>query len=234
VKTCVVTGASQGIGSAIADKLRVNGFEVVGLSRHRPARWTGDYIECDLASSSSVLEAAEAIEKRQLWAIVNNAGFAKSDKIDALNWEQLQYIYSVNVVAPSILTSAAIRAMSDGGRVVNICSSTMLGKAERSGYASSKAALAALTRVWALEVADRGITVNAVSPGAVATEMIRHKAPVGSEAEAAILRSIPDGRLAEPDDIAEQVDFFVSTRSSHTTGQNVFVDGGGTLSRPDV
>jgi NAD(P)-dependent dehydrogenase (short-subunit alcohol dehydrogenase family) len=233
VRRCVVTGPSRGIGKAIAEHLRSSGYDVVGLSRERPGDWVGDYIACDLADQDSLEAGARSLaELGSLWALVNNAGIAASDQLETLNVKSLAEMFMVNAIAPAILAQAAASVFdAEGGRIVNLCSTVMLGKANRSAYASSKAALEALTRVWALELAPRHITVNAVAPGPMDTEMFRRKNPVGSDAEATVLEGLPVGYVGQPAEIAEMVGYLLSPNAGYTTGQTLFVDGGSSISR---
>ncbi|EHY4777172.1 SDR family oxidoreductase [Salmonella enterica] len=115
------------------------------------------------------------------------------------------------------------------GRIVNICSRAVCGSINRTAYSASKSALVGCTRTWALELAESGITVNAVSPGPVDTELFRENHPAGSEAEQKILRTIPMRRPGEPEEIAAVVSFFLSEKASYVTGQILAVDGGGSL-----
>lgn len=231
-RTCVVTGPSRGIGKAITARLADRGYTVVGLSRERPSWWSGEYIECDLSDETSLSAGADALRGIEgLWALVNNAGVAASDQLDTISLTSLNSMFMVNTFAPAILSQAAAEAFRDGGRIVNLCSTVMLGKAKRSAYAGSKAALAALTRVWALELAPRGITVNAIAPGPMDTEMFRRKTPIGSEAEQAVLEGIPVGYVGRPDEVAHFVDYLVSVESGYCTGQTIFVDGGSSVSK---
>jgi 3-oxoacyl-[acyl-carrier protein] reductase len=118
-----------------------------------------------------------------------------------------------------------------GGRIVNITSLVVLGMVNRTAYAAAKAAVTSFTRTWALELAETGVTVNAVAPGPVETEMFRRNIPAGSEAERAFLTQIPMRRLGKPEEIAATVTFLLSNESSYITGQTLFVDGGGSIGK---
>ena len=115
------------------------------------------------------------------------------------------------------------------GRVVTIASRALLGKKSRSSYSAAKAGLAAMTRTWALELAETGITVNCVAPGPIATESFAHIYSKNSAEEQAILSSIPMKRIGQPEEVAYAVAFFLNAQASFITGQTLFVDGGGSI-----
>ena len=117
------------------------------------------------------------------------------------------------------------------GRIVNISSRAMLGKTHRSAYGASKGGIAAMTRVWALELAQYGITANTIAPGPIATEMFAHANPNSMPRTQEIIGTIPAGRLGRPNDIAQAVAFFMDERSSFINGQLLYVCGGVTLAR---
>jgi NAD(P)-dependent dehydrogenase (short-subunit alcohol dehydrogenase family) len=120
------------------------------------------------------------------------------------------------------------------GRIVNISSVTVLGFPERTSYAATKAALVSFTRTWALELATTGITVNAIAPGPIETDMFRTNNPVGSPGEARYLAIIPMQRLGRPADVAAATAFLVSRDAGFITGQTLFVDGGASVGRAQV
>jgi NAD(P)-dependent dehydrogenase (short-subunit alcohol dehydrogenase family) len=138
----------------------------------------------------------------------------------------------INTVAPALMAKAAARQMRSGGRIVNLSSTAAGGKAERTSYSASKAALEAMTRTWALELADRAILVNAIRPGPIDTPLFRRRNSVGSDRERAALAAIPLHRIADPDDIASLVEYLVSPQTRHITGQTIVVDGGATICAP--
>ena len=115
------------------------------------------------------------------------------------------------------------------GRIVNVTSLTTLGTAERTPYAASKAALEACTRIWAGELAQTGITVNAVAPGPIETEMYRERSPIGSAREARLLESIPLRRVGQPREIAHAICALLDEDAGYITGQVIRADGGGSI-----
>lgn len=115
------------------------------------------------------------------------------------------------------------------GRVVNIASRAVLGKMGCSSFSAAKAGLIGLTRIWALELASHGITVNAVAPGPINTEQLFQNHPKGSEKERNIVSMIPAGRIGQPDEVAYAIAFFLDEKAGFITGQTLFVDGGGSV-----
>jgi NAD(P)-dependent dehydrogenase (short-subunit alcohol dehydrogenase family) len=227
---CVVTGATRGIGAAIVARLRRDGFEVVGVARSRPSDWAGRFVECDLADRASLRAAcAHLAGIERVWALVNNAGVTAADSVETLSRECLEHAFAMNTVAPALLAAATVPRMTAGGRIVNVSTATEQGRPNRSAYSASKSALSGLTRTRSLELVERGITVNSVAPGAIATEMLAAKFPPGSAQETALSASVPMRRMGAPDEVAELVGYFVGRGSGYTTGQTVYVDGGASV-----
>ena len=164
-------------------------------------------------------------------AVVNNVGYAQFGRIGSIDLDDLFATYDMNVRTAVQVVQAVLPGMIDAkwGRIVNVTSLTTLGIAERTPYAASKAALETCTRIWAGELASTGITVNAVSPGPIETEMFRAKSPVGSEREARVLSSIPLQRLGTPTEIAHAIVMLLHEDAGYMTGQIVRVDGGGSI-----
>lgn len=231
-QVCIVTGATRGIGRAVAANLRSDGYDVVGLARSRPDWWSGAFIVCDLTDRMSLGRACDQIRSVSgLWGLVNNAGIGLADSIEEITVDDMARVFMANTIAPALLTQAAISGMSDGGRILNVCSTGLLGKAERSSYGASKAALASLTRTWALELGSRQITVNAVSPGPIETELFRSRNPAGSELEREILAGIPTHRLGDTAQIADLASFLFQPEHDYFNGQVMIVDGGGSTGK---
>lgn len=233
----LVTGASQGIGHAIAVRLVRDGFRVVNLDRRPPADPVGEHVEADLADRAATAAALAAIVARyRVTRLVNNAGIVHPGLVEDATRADLDAVMTVNVAAAIQCAEAVLPAMRAAGfgRIVNISSRSAIGKALRTVYAASKAALHGLTKTWALELGPAGITVNAVGPGPVATELFARVNPPHSPRTEAIRRAIPVGRLGTPDDIAGAVRFFLDRESGFVTGQVLYVCGGMTVAGADA
>ena len=231
---CVlVTGATKGIGWAISRRLADLGCHVVGLARHtQDIDFPGYLYSCDLSNAGETEDILRVIrEKYPVDGIVNNVGIVKPAPLGEVELSSLYEVYDLNLRVAVQVTQAFVASMKarHEGRIVNICSRATHGSPNRTSYAAAKGALVAATHTWAIELAPYGITVNAVSPGPVETELFRAGSPVGSDAEKAALESIPMGRLGQPADVAAAVTFFLSAEAGFITGQVLGVDGGGSL-----
>jgi len=230
----VVTGATKGIGRAISERLTEAGHHVIGIARSDDASFQGSLVRMDLSDTKASAEAfADLAQRYDVDGVVNNAGFVKLHHVGDINLDDADEIWRGNIHPAIVATQALLPGMKDRGwgRVVNISSLTVLGVAKRSAYAASKAALNSLTRTWALELAETGVTINGVAPGPIETELFRKNTPVGSEAEQWFLRLIPMNRLGQPKEIAAATTFFLSEDAGYVTGQVLFVDGGGSVGR---
>jgi 3-oxoacyl-[acyl-carrier protein] reductase len=163
--------------------------------------------------------------------VVNNAGLARFARIGSIDLDDLFTTYDLNVRAAVQVVQAVLPEMKAAGwgRIVNVSSLTTLGTPERTPYAASKAALEAATRIWAAELAQTGITVNAVAPGPVETEMYRERSPIGSEREALLLDKIPVRRVGTPREIAHAICALLDEDAGYITGQIIRADGGGSI-----
>ncbi|MCV7101713.1 SDR family oxidoreductase [Mycobacterium palustre] len=228
----LITGASKGIGRAVADRLATEGYEPIGIARTARPDFPGPFHQVDLADRAATAATLQSvIDAGRVDAVVNNAGFARFGVIGSIDENDLFSTYDLNVRTAVQVTQAALPGMraAGWGRIVNVTSLTTLGTPERTPYAAAKAALEACTRIWAKELASTGITVNAVAPGPTETEMYRQRSPVGSEREAGLLASIPLQRVATPAEIAHAVCFLLDERAGYITGQILRVDGGGSI-----
>jgi 3-oxoacyl-[acyl-carrier protein] reductase len=232
-KACIVTGASRGIGRAVAQALAREGAEVLGVAR------TGGDIELDVTSP----DAAERLSAQcpSPWALVNNAGVSHARPMDELSDEDWQAQWELHVMAPlRLMRELAPRmARQGGGRIVNVSSSS--GKRPSGtldpSYSVTKAALLSLSRVFADTWASKGVLVNAVAPGPVegdlwtregglADEIAARSGSTREEVLEATRSRPPIGRMAREDEIAAVIAFLCSERASYVAGAAWSVDGG--------
>jgi len=234
----LVTGASRNIGRAIAARLKADGYRVVMLDRIEPEDpGLGEFRRVDLADPSSTAQAlAWALDGRVITRAVNCAGVVALAPLEAVELAEFDRVMAVNVRSYIQVTQALLPAMRAArfGRVVNIASRAALGFPRQTSYSASKAAVVAMTKTWALEEAANGITVNAVGPGPIDTDMLREVHRPGTPERDAYVRSIPVGRIGAPDDIAHAVSYFLDARSGFVTGQVLFVCGGMTVGRANA
>ena len=224
----VVTGASSGIGRCIAQSLLADGWRVSGLDVAPPSIVQAGFthIPVDLSDGADIARAAAALPTAQ--ALVHAAGVLRVGPLGQLDHAGGELMWRLHVDAATRLADALVPAMAarGQGRVVFIGSRVAQGLAGRGQYAATKAALIALARSWAAEVAGHGVTVNVVSPAATATGMLNDPARAGSAP-----RLPPIGRLIEPGEIAALVGFLLSAPAAAITGQDIAICGGSSLAR---
>jgi 3-oxoacyl-[acyl-carrier protein] reductase len=228
----LITGASKGIGRAVADRVAATGNTPIGLARTTPENFPGDLYEVDLADRAATAAVLDTIVRTQtIDAVVNNVGFVRFGRIGSIDLDHLFDTYDLSVRTAIQVVQAALPGMIAGkwGRIVNVTSLTTLGTPERTPYAASKAALEACTRIWANELASTGITVNAVAPGPTETEMYRERSPIGSERESRLLETIPMRRVGTPREIAHAICALLDEDAGYITGQVLRADGGGSI-----
>lgn len=231
----VITGASSGIGEAISNHLLDSGGTVVTLQRKPPRRtharlyhYPVDLV--DVAAAQAV--AAEVAAKYAVRYLVNNAGVNMPGLLEDATPEDLDYVLALNVRAALILIKAFTPGMRAAkfGRIVNMSSRAAMGKTHRTIYSAAKAGLIGMTRTLCLELAGDGITVNAIAPGPVASELFDRGHPIGSEKRQKVIDSIPVKRVGTPDDVARVATFLLSPDNGYITGQTIFVCGGTSIS----
>jgi NAD(P)-dependent dehydrogenase (short-subunit alcohol dehydrogenase family) len=228
----LITGASKGIGRAVADRVAAAGDVPIGLARTKPEDFPGEFHAVDLADRAATAATLDAIVAAEpVDAVVNNFGFAQMARIGSIDLDRLLDTYDLNVRTAVQVAQAALPGMlaAGWGRIVNVTSLTTRGTPERTPYAAAKAALEACTRIWANELATTGITVNAVAPGPTETELFRERSPIGSEREARFLAAIPMRRLGTPREIAHAIVTLLDEDAGYITGQVIRADGGGSI-----
>ena len=241
-QTALVTGASRGIGRAVALALAGEGAEVVVnyasssdaaeavVAEIQAIGGSAYALQADVADEASVEDLFKTVLKRsgRIDVLVNNAGITRDGLLMRMKTEDWQAVINLNLTGVFLCTRAVTRSMlrQRSGRIINITSVVgLMGNAGQANYAAAKAGVVGLTRSSAKEMASRGITVNAVAPGFIATDMTKDL-----EAEA-ILAAIPLGRFGTPDQVAGTVRFLAADpAAAYITGQVLQVDGGMVMS----
>ena len=239
-QVAVVTGAGRGIGHAIAVRFAKDGARVASVSRTEAnAQKTADEINAaradaakayavDVADQGAVQKAAEKIfeDFGRVDILVNNAGVTRDGLSMRMSMEDWDTVLNTNLKGAFNFIQAVMRPMikQRSGRIINISSiAGLIGNAGQANYAASKAGLIGLTKTLARELASRGITVNAVAPGLIETDMTT---VLSDEIRQNILKNVPLGKLGEPEDIAGAVAYLASAEAKYITGQVLTVDGG--------
>lgn len=242
-RIALVTGASRGIGRAIAIELASRGYRVAlnyqsaeasaeeTLAVIRAAGGSAMAVRADVSDSTGVSELFETVIKEfgPVEVLVNNAGITRDNLLMRMKDEEWLAVLKTNLDSVYYCTKAALRSMIKGrfGRIVAISSvSSLVGNAGQTNYAAAKAGILGFIKSVAREVASRGVTANIVAPGYVNTDMT---SILSKEIREGILSRIPVGRYGDPKDIARAVAFLVSDDASYITGQILAVDGGMTM-----
>ncbi len=238
-EVALVTGASRGIGQAIALVLAQQGANVIGTATSQEgadaiseymtdAKLTGQGLVLDVTEPDSI--AAVIKQSAEIYTppsiLVNNAGITRDNLLMRMSEEEWSDIIHTNLTSVFRLSKAVLRAMMKArrGRVINITSVVgVSGNAGQTNYAAAKAGVIGFTKSMAREVGSRGITINAVAPGFIDTDMTRSLADDHREA---LIKQIPLARLGEVDDIANAVAFLASNEASYVTGSTLHVNGG--------
>jgi 3-oxoacyl-[acyl-carrier protein] reductase len=241
-RKAIVTGAARGLGRCFAVDLAAAGAKVAcvdintetlaeTISCIRSGGGTAEAIAADVTNSARVDEVVDQVVK--LWGgldiLINNAGITRDNLLMRMKDDQWDAVLNINLKGTFLFTRAAARPLckSNCGRIVNIASvSGLMGNPGQANYSASKAGVIGLTRTISRELASRGVTVNAVAPGFIATEMT---AKLGEEMLGKIKEEIPLKRLGLPQDVSDAVLFLASDAAEFITGQVLTVDGGLTV-----
>jgi NAD(P)-dependent dehydrogenase (short-subunit alcohol dehydrogenase family) len=219
----LVTGASSGIGAAIVERLLHDGWRVTGVSR-RPAPFDHpafNHLSIDLGKVDTI---ASAVADLAPTALVHAAGMLKVGPLGSLDHDDSAAMWRLHVDVAERLANALAPRMPQGGRIVFVGSRTASGAAGRGQYAATKAALVAMARSWASELAPRGITVNVVAPAATETPMLK------DPTRANVAPKLPPiGRFIQPEEVAGTVAFLLSADAGAITGQQLVICGGSSL-----
>jgi 3-oxoacyl-[acyl-carrier protein] reductase len=238
-KTAIVTGASRGIGKAIAMRLAAAGAKVACVARSADklkeavdaitaAGGTAEVHPCDVSNSEAVTKLVESLS--ETWGgldiVVNNAGITKDTLIPRMSDEQWDDVIATNLRSVFLFTRAASLVMmrKRSGRIINIASvSGLMGNSGQANYSASKAGVIGLTRTVAQELASRKVTVNAICPGFIASEMTQ---AMGATLDEFVKTRIPAKRLGEADEVADAVLYLASDSAAYITGEVITIDGG--------
>ena len=237
-QVALVTGASRGIGAAIARQLALEGFVVIGTATSDDGAATisdalsaftgcrGARLNVNDAAAAEVLIDAIVKEHGGLQVLVNNAGITRDQLAMRMKDEDWDAVADTNLKAVFRMSRAVIRPMMKQryGRIISITSVVgASGNPGQANYAAAKAGVAGMARALARELGSRGITVNCVAPGFIETDMT---AALPEEQQKALLGQIPLGHLGKPEDIAHAVAYLASARAAYVTGQEIQVNGG--------
>ena len=243
MQNVIVTGASRGLGLAITCTLVRAGYHVIAISRHETEqlksatldssegqRGSLSFSAFDLTDTAEIPNLVRELRKRfgPIYALINNAGLGTSGILATLHDTQIQNLVRLNTIAPIILTKYVIRSMMTGrsGRIVNVASIVgFTGYSGLSVYSATKASIIGFTRSLAREVGPLGITVNAVAPGFLETEMTES---LSQKQREQIARRSALHRLAGVDDVGNAVDYLLSEKSRNITGTVLTIDAGNT------
>ena len=233
MKTALVTGASRGIGKAIAEKLKADNYKVLGTATSVSGLDTLDtngiqgYM-LDLNSKDSIDSFWSQLESdnQTISVLVNNAGITRDNIILRMSDEEWSDIMNVHLYGTFQLSKRALKMMlkNKWGRIINISSaSASIGNRGQSNYAAAKAGVEAFTKSLAKEVGRRDITINAIAPGFISTDMTTNNKGVNADY---LVKEIPLGRFGEPEEVASLISFMCSNGASYITGQTIHINGG--------
>ncbi len=238
-QVAIVTGASQGLGKAVAIALGMNGAKVICLARNadkladtvkdiEAAGGSAEAVSCDVTDRAAAAAAINDAKEKygRLDILVNNAGITRDKLARGMSDEEWDDVIATNLTSCFVCCRAAAGIMRRAkyGRIINMASiSGLIGNPGQANYSASKAGMIGLTRTLSKELISRGVTVNAVAPGFIASEMT---AELGDVVLDEVKKRIPAKRVGEPEDVAAAVLFLASKDAGYISGQTIVVDGG--------
>ena len=246
-RTAIVTGSARGIGAGIAKRLSSDGF-AVGILDLDAASCEAVVSEIEAAGGAAIAVAADVSDETSVQSavdqvaeilgpptvLVNNAGITRDNLLFKMSLADWDAVMNVHLRGSFLMSKVTQKHMIDAkwGRIVNLSSTSALGNRGQANYSAAKAGLQGFTKTLAIELGKFGVTVNAIAPGFIETEMTKDTAArMGisfEEMKAAGAQSIPVGRVGQPEDIAAMASFFVSDEASFVSGQVIYVAGGPT------
>ena len=235
----LVTGASRGIGAAIADELGKLGATVIGTAttaegaeriteRFQGKQISGEGVQLDINQHETITELLKTITEKygSVTTLVNNAGITRDNLLMRMKDQEWDDIISTNLTSVFHVTKACLRGMMKAryGRIINVSSVVgAVGNAGQANYAAAKAGIIGFSKSLAREVASRNVTVNAVAPGFITSDMTK---ALSDDQKNNLLASVPAGRLGDVNEVAHAVAFLASKRAAYITGQTLHVNGG--------
>ncbi|MDD4773805.1 MAG: 3-oxoacyl-[acyl-carrier-protein] reductase [Eubacteriales bacterium] len=227
-KIAVITGGARGIGRAIADKLALNGAQIVILDMNKPEETDYSYYKCNVSDFSESETVIKSILDRfgRIDILVNNAGITRDKLTLAMTESEFDAVVNVNLKGTFNMIRHTYRQFMKNkrGKIINIASVVcMMGNVGQANYSASKAGVIGLTKSVAKELASRGINCNAIAPGFIGTSMT---GAMTEDAKNEIMKSIPMKRIGTPEDVADLALFLASACSDYITGEIIKIDGG--------
>src|SRR6056297_509761 len=238
-QVAIVTGASQGLGKAVAVALAANGAHVVCMARNaeklagtvgqiEAAGGRAEAVACDVTDRTAAADAIGATHAKhgRLDILVNNAGITRDKLMRGMSDEEWDSVIATNLTSCFVCcrSAAGVMRRSKYGRIINMASiSGLIGNPGQANYSASKAGMIGMTRTMSKELVSRGVTVNAVAPGFIASEMT---AELGEVVMEEVKKRIPAKRVGQPEDVAAAVLFLASKDAGYISGQTLVVDGG--------